>query len=288
MKLRPSAIDKKLSEQGRDVKRYSMEVVHAMLQHQSIYSDYNRARVYEDIRDKWQTDGRFDVAIREKNIDQAMATEIITIGTHLAQDLRAWNPNISNELNVAGGDPLQLALLLEQATKWFKETACGNGNVPFADLGGAVERECSRCHDYYPKQEKRYWGSSSICAQCYPEFLEEKEKNKGSGSKIFILLIVLFLLWYFFTPDVRPVPASRDRKSESRVAETRQPESYNHPPRNPRSVPTSRDRKSESQVAETRQPSGYRHPQRKPRHEKDPRKRPGRKRTADGWVQTLD
>ncbi len=55
-----------------------------------------------------------------------------------------------------------------------------------------------------------------------------------------------------------------------------------------RPVPASRDRKSESRVVETRQPSGYRHPQRKSRHEKDPRKRPGRKRTADGWVQTLD
>ena len=55
-----------------------------------------------------------------------------------------------------------------------------------------------------------------------------------------------------------------------------------------RSVPASRDRKSESRVVETRQPSDYKRPQRKPRREKDPRKRPGRKRTADGWVQTLD
>ena len=55
-----------------------------------------------------------------------------------------------------------------------------------------------------------------------------------------------------------------------------------------RSVPVSRDRKSESRVVETRQPSDYKRPLRKPRHEKDPRKRPGRKRTADGWVQTLD
>ncbi len=55
-----------------------------------------------------------------------------------------------------------------------------------------------------------------------------------------------------------------------------------------RPVPASRDRKSESRVVETRQPSGYRHPQRKSRHEKDPRKRPGRKRTDDGWVQTLN
>ncbi len=55
-----------------------------------------------------------------------------------------------------------------------------------------------------------------------------------------------------------------------------------------RSVPTSRDRKSEAQVAETRQPSDYKRPLRKPRREKDPRKRPGRKRTGNGWVQTLD
>ena len=54
------------------------------------------------------------------------------------------------------------------------------------------------------------------------------------------------------------------------------------------SVPTSRDRKSESRVVETRQPSDYKRPLRKPRREKDPRKRPGRKRTGNGWVQTLD
>jgi len=55
-----------------------------------------------------------------------------------------------------------------------------------------------------------------------------------------------------------------------------------------RPVPASRDSKSESRVVETRQPSDYKRPLRKPRREKDPRKRPGRKRTADGWVQTLD
>ena len=55
-----------------------------------------------------------------------------------------------------------------------------------------------------------------------------------------------------------------------------------------RPVPAPRDRKSESRVVETRQPSGYKRPQRKPRREKDPRKRPGRKRTANGWVQTLE
>ena len=56
----------------------------------------------------------------------------------------------------------------------------------------------------------------------------------------------------------------------------------------PRSVPASRDRKSEPQVRGTRQPYSYKSPQRKQRHEKDPRKRPGRKRTADGWVQKLE
>lgn len=56
----------------------------------------------------------------------------------------------------------------------------------------------------------------------------------------------------------------------------------------PYSMPASRDTKSEPRVAETRPSESYKRPQRKPRHEKDPRKRPGRKRTADGWVQTLD
>ena len=55
-----------------------------------------------------------------------------------------------------------------------------------------------------------------------------------------------------------------------------------------RSTPAPRDRKSEPRVVETRRPDSYKRPQRKPRREKDPRKRPGRKRTADGWVQTLD
>ena len=55
-----------------------------------------------------------------------------------------------------------------------------------------------------------------------------------------------------------------------------------------RSNPTPRATKSESRVVETRQPSDYKRPPRKPRREKDPRERPGRKRTADGWVQTLD
>ena len=56
----------------------------------------------------------------------------------------------------------------------------------------------------------------------------------------------------------------------------------------PYPMPASRATKNEPRVVETRQPSGYRHPQRKPRREKDPRKRPGRKRTANGWVQTLE
>ena len=38
----------------------------------------------------------------------------------------------------------------------------------------------------------------------------------------------------------------------------------------------------------TAQPSSSQRPPRRPRREKDPRQRPGRKRTADGWVQQLD
>ncbi len=56
----------------------------------------------------------------------------------------------------------------------------------------------------------------------------------------------------------------------------------------PYPMPASRDTKSEPRVAETRPSESYKRPLRKPRREKDPRKRPGRKRTADGWVQTLD
>ena len=66
------------------------------------------------------------------------------------------------------------------------------------------------------------------------------------------------------------------------------PETYESDTPYTRPVPASRDRKSESRVVETRQPSDYKRPPRKPRREEDPRKRPGRKRTADGWVQTLD
>ncbi len=66
------------------------------------------------------------------------------------------------------------------------------------------------------------------------------------------------------------------------------PETYESDTPYTRPVPASRDRKSESRVVETRQPSDYKRSPRKPRREKDPRKRPGRKRTADGWVQTLD
>ena len=56
----------------------------------------------------------------------------------------------------------------------------------------------------------------------------------------------------------------------------------------PYPMPASRDTKSEPRVVETRPSESYKRPLRKPRREKDPRKRPGRKRTADGWVQTLD
>ena len=56
----------------------------------------------------------------------------------------------------------------------------------------------------------------------------------------------------------------------------------------PYPMPASRDTKSGPRVAETRPSESYKRPLRKPRREKDPRKRPGRKRTADGWVQTLD
>lgn len=56
----------------------------------------------------------------------------------------------------------------------------------------------------------------------------------------------------------------------------------------PYPMPASRATKNEPRVVETRQPSGYKRPQRKPRREKDPRKRPRRKRTANGWVQTLE
>ena len=55
-----------------------------------------------------------------------------------------------------------------------------------------------------------------------------------------------------------------------------------------RSNPTPRATKNEPRVAETRRPDSYKRPPGKPRREKDPRKRPGRKRTADGWVQRLD
>ena len=55
-----------------------------------------------------------------------------------------------------------------------------------------------------------------------------------------------------------------------------------------RPVPVPRDRKSEPRVIETRHPSDYKRPPRKPRREKDPRKRPGRRRTADGWVYELE
>ena len=80
---------------------------------------------------------------------------------------------------------------------------------------------------------------------------------------------------YFFTQLFVRTPSHR-------------PETYGSDTPYARSVPTSRDRKGESRVAETRQPDGYKRPPRKPRREKDPRKRPGRKRTANGWAQTLE
>ena len=80
---------------------------------------------------------------------------------------------------------------------------------------------------------------------------------------------------YFFTQLFVRSPSYRPGTSGSDTPYTR-------------SVLPSRDTKSEPRVVETRQPSGYKRPPRKPRREKDPRKRPGRKRTADGWVQTLD
>ena len=80
---------------------------------------------------------------------------------------------------------------------------------------------------------------------------------------------------YFFTQLFVRSPSYRPGTSGSDTPYTR-------------SGPAPRDRKSEPRVVETRQPLGYKRPPRKPRREKDPRKRPGRKRTADGWVQTLD
>lgn len=80
---------------------------------------------------------------------------------------------------------------------------------------------------------------------------------------------------YYFTQLFVRTPAYRPGTSGSDTPYTR-------------SVPASHDRKSKSRVVETRQPESYKRPPGKPRREKDPRKRPGRKRTADGWVQTLD
>ncbi len=80
---------------------------------------------------------------------------------------------------------------------------------------------------------------------------------------------------YFFTQLFVRTPSYR-------------PEIYGGETPYARSASTPRATKSEQQGVETRQPYRYRSGQRKPRREKDPRKRPGRKRTADGWVQTLD
>ena len=54
------------------------------------------------------------------------------------------------------------------------------------------------------------------------------------------------------------------------------------------SAPVPRAARIEQQIVETRPSPTYKRPYRKPRYEKDPRKRPGRKRTAQGWVQELD
>ena len=80
---------------------------------------------------------------------------------------------------------------------------------------------------------------------------------------------------YFLTQLFVRSPSYRPETSGSDTPDTR-------------SGPASRDNKGGPRVVETRQPSGYKRPPRKPRREKDPRKRPGRERTADGWVQTLD
>ena len=80
---------------------------------------------------------------------------------------------------------------------------------------------------------------------------------------------------YFFTQLFVRTPSHRPGTSGSDTPYTR-------------SVPASRATKNEPRVVETRQSSGYESPPRKPRREKDPRKRPGRKRTANGWAQTLE
>ncbi len=80
---------------------------------------------------------------------------------------------------------------------------------------------------------------------------------------------------YFFTQLFVRTPSHRPETSGSDTPYTR-------------SMPASRATKNEPRVVESRQSSGYRSPPRKPRREKDPRKRPGRKRTANGWVQTLE
>ncbi len=80
---------------------------------------------------------------------------------------------------------------------------------------------------------------------------------------------------YFFTqlfvrtPSFRPGTAESDSTDKS-------------------SAPAPRAARIEQQIVETRSSPTYKNPYRKPRYEKDPRKRPGRKRTAQGWVQELD
>ncbi len=54
------------------------------------------------------------------------------------------------------------------------------------------------------------------------------------------------------------------------------------------SAPAPRAARIEQHIVEPRPSPTYKKPYRKPRYENDPRKRPGRKRTAQGWVQELD
>lgn len=80
---------------------------------------------------------------------------------------------------------------------------------------------------------------------------------------------------YFFTqlfvrtPSFRPGTAGSDTTDKS-------------------AAPAPRAARIEQPVVETRPSLTDKRPYRKPRYEKDPRKRPGRKRTAQGWVQELD
>ena len=82
-----------------------------------------------------------------------------------------------------------------------------------------------------------------------------------SGTHFFTQLFIR-------TPSFRPGTARRET-------------TYQTPAPTPREIP------HEPRTIET-SPSTYKKPYQRPRNEKDPRKRPGRKRTAAGWVQELD